>query len=159
MSDTTDRREWCFGPEGHCRIAELLRHMRDSDDGLTVEQAIEIVERPWRWTDEWEAISKEKCPACRGTGGSRCDEHQDCSEPCDPCRECDGTGRVVRGGLGVEYKVTRPQTSQTGSTPFTVREEGALFRVYCFDCGMYPIGSREDAERLKRSLDYEWARR
>lgn len=51
-----DRRNWCFGPEGHCRIAALLRHLRDSDDGLTLERAIEIVERPWRWTDEYETM-------------------------------------------------------------------------------------------------------
>lgn len=44
------------------------------------------------------------------------------------------------------------------ASPFTIREEQpGTFRVYVYSCGLYPTGTREDAERLLRSLEYERA--
>lgn len=41
-------------------------------------------------------------------------------------------------------------------SPFTIREEQpGVFRVYVFHVGLHPTGTREDADRLLRSLEYE----
>ena len=37
----------------HCNIALLLRYMRNEGE-LDIQIAIEIVERPWRWTEEYQ---------------------------------------------------------------------------------------------------------
>jgi hypothetical protein len=43
-------------------------------------------------------------------------------------------------------------------SPFRIVEESpGVFRVYVFHVGTYPTGTREDAERLLRSLEHERA--
>jgi hypothetical protein len=41
-------------------------------------------------------------------------------------------------------------------SPFSIHEESpGVFRVYVFGVGLYPTGTREDADRLLRSLEYD----
>ena len=47
--------DWWADPS---EIARLLRHLRDGD-GLDVGEAIEIVEKPWHWDDEYLEMTKK----------------------------------------------------------------------------------------------------
>lgn len=41
-------------------IAALLRWLRDSDEGIDLDSAIELVEKPWKWNAEYRRLLAER---------------------------------------------------------------------------------------------------
>lgn len=73
--------EWWKDPSN---VATLLRHMRDSgafDMPLAeaISRVLEIVDRPWRWTPEWEAmLSPPPSHTCADCGHAHDGQHCEC---------------------------------------------------------------------------------
>lgn len=67
-------------------------------------------------------------------------------------------GQVLSGRAAPVAGSTRKASADAGS-PFSIQGSGNACRVFVYHVGLYPSSTREDAERLLRSLEHERARR
>jgi hypothetical protein len=63
--------------EDHNEIARLIEYLHETD-GLEMDEAIYLVQKPWKWTEEYDTMCREQRDPCVERENAELEASEDC---------------------------------------------------------------------------------